>query len=114
MAEQVKIETPHVKVTYEDGSTIIVKTENPDMVFFDLERSKRNWPQGADAPLLWVNWLAYSKLRRTHVLERGVTFEDWLMTTQLIENVDSEGEPSELPVSVGPTSPDLEAAYSSS
>lgn len=107
MAET-RIETPHVKVTYLDGHWIIVKTENPDMVFFDLERAKKGWPNGQDAPLLWVNYLAFSKLRRTAVLERGTSFEDWLLSTSMIENVDETGEPSSEPVSVGPTSAGVE------
>jgi hypothetical protein len=98
-----KLETPHIRVTYADGRSVTVKTDNPDMVFWDIERTKRKWPAGQDAPMLWINYLGYSKLRRTGEIERGLSFEDWLLTTASIENLDDSDEPSDEPVTVGPT-----------
>jgi hypothetical protein len=103
MAEAPKIETPHIRVTYADGRRVSVKTDNPDMVFYDIERAKRKWPAGQDAPMLWVNYLAFSKLRRTGELEKGLSFEDWLLTTSVIENLDDDGELAQELATVGPT-----------
>jgi len=103
MAEQVKLDIPRVEVRYSDGRTTIVTAENPDLVFYDLERAKRRWPQGQDAPMLWINYLAFSKLHRTGEIDRAMTFEDWLSSTQLVRNVDNDDEPSDELASVGPT-----------
>lgn len=103
MADTPKIETPHVRIIYTDGRSVTVKTDNPDMVFYDIERAKRKWPAGQDAPMLWINYLAYSKLRRTGEIDKGQTFEDWLLTTVAIENLSDDGEPDGQVATVGPT-----------
>jgi len=110
MAETPKIETPHVRITYADGRSVTVKTDNPDMVFYDIERAKRKWPAGQDAPMLWINYLAYSKLRRTGEIDKALTFEDWLLTTSALENMSEDGEPDGAVVTVGPTQRALESA----
>jgi hypothetical protein len=102
---ETRLETPHLRVRYADGREITVKTDNPDMVYWDLERAKRKWPTGQDAPMLWINYLAYSKLHRSGDIERGTKFEDWLATTAAIDNMDADGEPSDETATVGPTAP---------
>ena len=103
MAEAQRLDTPHVEIAYSDGRVEKVQTENPDMVYFDIERAKRKWPTFQEAPMLWINYLAYSKLRRSHVIDKAMTFEGWLATTVSITNLDNEGAPSIQSASTGPT-----------
>jgi hypothetical protein len=103
MADTPRIETPHIRIIYSDGRAVTAHAENPDMVFYDIERAKRKWPAGQDAPMLWINYLAYSKLRRSGEIDKAASFEDWLLTTAAIENIDDDGEPSKDVSTVGPT-----------
>lgn len=109
MAEdKLKLDTPHVRVTYSDGETIDVQTENPDMVYFDFERARRKWPSFQDAPFVWISYLAYSKIKRSGSLRvSGQTFDDWLLTTAAVANLNAD-QPSPDLESVGPTQQDRE------
>jgi hypothetical protein len=86
-----------------DGREYDVQTENPDMVMFDLERAKRKWPSFQDAPFLWLNYLAYSKLKRSG--ETVGQFDAWILTTRSVDNIDADGEPSDDVVTAFPTQP---------
>jgi len=98
-----KLDTPYIRVTMADGRSFDVQTENPDMVMFDLERSKRKWPSFQDAPFLWLNYLAYSKLKRSGADIGGDTFDAWLMKTSNVENLNDDGAPATDVVSAFPT-----------
>jgi hypothetical protein len=107
MAATPKITSPIIRVAYADGRNAIVQAENPDMVFYDIDRAKKGWPPGQDAPMLWINYLAYSKLRRSGEIEPKLSFENWLLTTSMIENLDEDGDPAAEMAQVGPTPLDL-------
>jgi len=105
MAEQTpQLDNPKILIVYKDGREATVQTENPDMVFFDLERARRKWPTFQDAPMLWVNYLAYSKLKRTGEIA-GDSFDAWLLTTQAIKNLNADDQESGQLLAVGPTQP---------
>ena len=108
MSEQtskIKLDTPHVRVTYTDGEQVEVQTENPDMVFFDFERARRKWPSFQEAPFVWISYLAYSKIKRSGLLrDPNQTFENWVLTTVAIDNLNGDSESADLE-SVGPTLP---------
>lgn len=105
---KIKLDTPHVRVTYSDGETIDVQTENPDMVFYDFERARRKWPSFQEAPFVWISYLAYSKIKRSGNLRvADQTFEAWVLTTSAVDNLNGDEKGSELE-SVGPTQPDHE------
>jgi hypothetical protein len=97
-----QLDTPRIRVTYQDGSEVIAETENPDMVFFDIERHKRNWPEFQKAPMLWVNYLAYSKLKRSGQ-NVPPTFDAWVLTTKSIQNLDQNDNESSETVTAFPT-----------
>lgn len=107
MANTPQLDNPRILIIYKDGREATVQTENPDMVFFDIERAKRKWPTFQDAPMLWVNYLAYSKLKRDGEVN-GQTFDAWLMTTQAIKNLNADDEESQRLAAVGPTQPTAE------
>lgn len=109
MPDTPRLDTPHVLVTMADGREFDVKTENPDMVFFDLERARRKWPSLQEAPFLWLSYLAYSKLKRTGQL--GATaphFDTWILETSAVSNLDADGQQSAELESVSPIPPGRE------
>jgi len=101
-----QLDTPYIRVTMADGKTYDVQTENPDMVMFDLERAKRKWPTLQDAPFLWLNYLAYSKLKRSGEDIGGDSFEAWLMKTSTVTNLNGDGAPDTDVVKAFPTQPE--------
>lgn len=106
---KLKLDTPHLRVTYADGESVDVQTENPDMVFFDFERARRKWPSFQEAPFVWISYLAYSKLKRSGGLrEPNQAFEAWLLTTVAIDNLDEDGNKAQAVTETGPTNPGAE------
>jgi hypothetical protein len=98
-----QLDTPHIRVTMADGREFDVQTENPDMVLFDLERSKRKWPTFQEAPFLWISYLAYSKLKRSGADIGGDTFDAWLLKTSNVSNLNADGAPGPDVVAAFPT-----------
>lgn len=102
MADTPKLDTPYLRVTMADGRSFDVQTENPDMVMFDLERAKQKWPAFQDAPILWVNYLAYSKLKRSGEIGNE-PFNTWVLKTSSVTNLNDDGAPSDDVVTAFPT-----------
>src|SRR5690242_7666585 len=102
MAESPRLDTPHIRVTMNDGREYDVQTENPDMVMFDIERAKRKWPTFQDAPMLWINYLAFSKLKQSGELGNE-TFDAWILRTVRVDNLNEDGVPDDDVVTAFPT-----------
>jgi hypothetical protein len=63
-----RLSTPRLHVVMADGSEHDVQALNVDLVAWDRDRAKHKWPLPADAPFVWLNYLAW------HVLTReGIT-----------------------------------------
>lgn len=64
-----KLISPRVIVTLEQPNGQLreytVQTDNRDGVRWDLLRSRKNWPKGSDAPMLWMTVLAWSAMLRS-------------------------------------------------
>lgn len=106
MPDTPRLDTPRVMVTMTDGRALDVQTENPDMVFFDLERARKKWPGLQDAPFLWLSFLAYSKLKRSGELGTPVPpFDAWFLETVSVVNLDADGNPATESESADPTQP---------
>lgn len=90
--ESPKLDTPRLRVVMQDGQEFDVQTENPDMVFWDIERAKRKWPTFQDAPFLWINYLAYSKLKRDGLASEA--FDAWITRTRIVQNLNEDGAAS--------------------
>lgn len=59
----------HVQITLEQPGTddlveYVVRTDNRDLVRWDLLRSRKGWPSATDAPFLFSTVTAWSALRR--------------------------------------------------
>lgn len=108
MPDTPRLDTPRVRVTMTDGRELDVQTENPDMIFFDLERARKKWPALTDAPFLWLSYLAYSKLKRSEQIPAPVpAFETWILDTSSVVNLDANGNPAIDSESADPTRPAL-------
>lgn len=66
--------TQHVlEVILKDApEPVRVTTSNPDLVAWDMTRTKHGWPQADEAPMLWMTFLAWRALKRT-----GQTTSRW-------------------------------------
>ena len=86
---------PVIRVSIHEGDDeISIRATNQDMVGWDLERSRRRWPAGAEAPFLMTSFLAWHALRRTRQLPADVeTVEKFIdtayaVTADEVETVD--------------------------
>lgn len=53
-----------LRVTLADSTTHDIEPSNPDMVRFDMTATKHRWPNGQEAPFLWLTFLAWSAMKR--------------------------------------------------
>lgn len=101
-----KLTTPTLRVIMLDGSEHTVQAINVDMVAWDRDRSKHNWPAPADAPFIWLNYLAWHALTKTQRLLPAMSLREFEeaaaeVTTGTIGGDDEEAE------AVDPTNQDL-------
>ena len=83
---------PTVTVELEDGTTLgPLNTDNRDAVRWDLHRCRQNWPATADAPMLWLTFLAWSAAKRLG--QTTLTFDAW---NDAAVNVQVEGQDDDL------------------
>lgn len=82
MSDEIKISRPRVRVVLEAGDgqlvQVDVQTDNRDAVRFDVMRSRKNWPGGDTAPMLWMTVQAWSALKRSNDAQLAATFADQL------------------------------------
>lgn len=91
--------TPKVIVTLEQPGTdaykeITVQTDNRDAVRWDMLRSRKKWPAGSDAPMLWMTVLAWSALKRSDEIDGE--FEAFNDKCVQVRSADKDGQPKPL------------------
>lgn len=88
----VQLTSPRLRVVLADDSIVEVQCTNADLVRFDLTRGKHKWPAAPEAPMLWITFLAWAALKRTHGIAEAVTWEAFsgsaLEVTHLNEDED--------------------------
>jgi hypothetical protein len=72
-----KLNTPTIHVVMEDGSEFDVQARNVDLVAWDRTRAKHGWPQPADAPFVWMNYLAWHALTKTQGILPAMTLSEF-------------------------------------
>ena len=72
---------------------VLIRCDNRDMVRFDLLRERKGWPQGHQAPMLWLTVQTWSALSREKHPLAGTSVEDFLNRCTLIDRVNSDGSP---------------------
>ena len=81
-----------------DGREYEANVIQGDVVRFELEASRSNWPDISTAPALWSSYLSYQALMRTGQIEHGMPFDVFVNG---VESIDVKQE-----VEVNPTPED--------
>lgn len=72
-----RLTTPTLRVVMLDGAEHVVQAINVDMVAWDRDRAKHNWPSPQDAPFIWLNYLAWHVLTKTQKLLPPMSLRDF-------------------------------------
>lgn len=81
------LSSPRLTLIMSDGAELDVQTKNPDLIRYDLTRTKHGWPDGTKVPFLWLTFIGWAALRREHMIPDDVTWE--LFSTELCVSVAS-------------------------
>jgi hypothetical protein len=73
----VKLDTPLVRVTLNDGRTLTAQVTNPDYLRWDRTAAKHGWQAMSKIPFTWLTFVAWSALRRTGALDESATWEEF-------------------------------------
>jgi hypothetical protein len=99
-----KITSPLLRVlrgSLDAPEVLEVQTLNPDLVAWDMTRTKHRWPEVKDAPFKWLTFISWHAARREHAIPSDLTYEAWEASTLDVTTLSGdEGEP------VDPTPPD--------
>lgn len=87
-----KLHTPRLAVTMLDGATYDVQVINVDLCSWDRDRAKHNWPQGSDAPWIWLNYLAWHALTKTQGILPAMTLRDFEVAAAEVRTADDDGD----------------------
>lgn len=95
----VRLTSPRVRVVREGFDDLDVQTANPDLVLWDMTRTKHRWPKFDDAPFLWLTFISWAGARRLGAIPGDYTFERWrdevLDVADLSsEDADDDGTPT--------------------
>jgi len=60
-----------------DGTEHEIQALNVDLVAWDRERAKHKWPLPADAPFVWLNFLAWHALTKTQGILPAMTLREF-------------------------------------
>lgn len=77
MSDRPKLTTPLVRVVMDDGAELTVQCLNIDLLAFDRERPRRGWPPAQEAPISWLNYLAWHALKREGSIPNETTLADF-------------------------------------
>jgi hypothetical protein len=102
-----KLSTPHLRVVLSDpdagpeqGIEHIVWATNPDLVAFDRERPRHNWPMAQHGPVLWMTFIAWRAMMRAGKIQ-PMTMEQFEVIALSISEIPASQESTD----VDPTSP---------
>ena len=89
-----KLSTPTLRVIMLDGAEHVVQAINVDMVAWDRDRAKHGWPSPADAPFVWLNYLAWHVLTKTQRILPQMTLREFEEAAAEVSSArdDDEGE----------------------
>lgn len=100
----VSLSSPKVSVTRTGFDVLEVQTANPDLVLWDMTRTKHRWPKFDEAPFLWLTFISWAAARRTGAIPIDYTFDRWREDV-----IDVAGEDDDDDSELGtPTQPGLE------
>src|SRR5262245_46772947 len=76
----IKLWTPRVEATLDDGSLLVVQVLNADLLNWDRTAARHGWPDMKSAPFLWLTFITWTALRRTGQLDRDLSWEAFSST----------------------------------
>jgi hypothetical protein len=92
MADTPELTSPRLVVTSVDGGTFEVQTLNPDLIRFDMTRSRHGWPDAQAAPFLWLTFIAWAALKREGAIPSDLTWETFSETMCIDVRTADDGE----------------------
>lgn len=63
-----KLTTPRIYVVMPDGAEFTIQAVNDDLVAFERDQAKHQWPGPTDAPLSWMTYVAWHHLTHEGLL----------------------------------------------
>jgi hypothetical protein len=100
----VRLHTPRLRIVRDGQDDLEVQTTNADLVLWDRTRFRHKWPQVADAPFLWLTFIAWAAARRTGAITGEHKYESWEGEVLEVEALDDEDDDD----AGRPTRPDLD------
>lgn len=77
MSDRPRLSTPRLRVVMDDGAEFTAQALNVDLLAWDRERARAGWAPAQDAPIVWLNYLAWSALRREGSLPRELSLREF-------------------------------------
>jgi hypothetical protein len=99
-----KLPTPELQVWMLDDAYFEIQVLNADLVAWDRDRAKHQWPTPDSAPMLWLTYLAWHCLTKTRGLLPPQTLREFEEKVAAVSSKDQEGESA----GVDPTNPGAE------
>ena len=87
-----RLTTPTLVVYMLDGSEHEVQALNVDMVAWDRDRAKHNWPTPSDAPFIWLNYLAWHALTKTQRLLPAMSLREFEESAAQVGTKDADAD----------------------
>ncbi len=72
-----RLATPELHIIMRDDSEFTVRCYNADLVAWDRDRAKHAWPLPGDAPFMWLEYLAWHAMTKTHGLLPQMTLREF-------------------------------------
>lgn len=69
------IERIKLDVELSDGTQHSIQVGNPSLVSWDRARATYKWPGIADAPFLWMTYIAWHHMKATGLIAKDTTYE---------------------------------------
>lgn len=90
-----RLPTPRLTVVLSDDRELTVQALNVDMLKWDRTRAARKWPDGREAPFVWMTFLAWHALRREGQIPEGTTLDDFETMCLSVVSQESETDPTQ-------------------
>jgi hypothetical protein len=87
-----RVPTPTIRVWMDDGAYHESQVLNADLVAWDRTRAKHRWPMPADAPMLWLTFLAWHNLTKTRHLMPAMTLAEFEEHCEAVASGDDDDE----------------------
>jgi hypothetical protein len=89
----VKLTSPLVRVVRTDSDEPLeVQCANPDLVLWDMTRTRHKWPKFDEAPFLWLTFISWAGAKRLGLIGADYTFDQWKASVLDVGQVEDDAE----------------------